>query len=63
MSFELWKKTTLGDVCQIICGATPSTIVPEYWSNEIKWATAKDVSESTGYKLYDTERKISKLGY
>lgn len=53
----------LNDVCQIICGATPSTNIPDYWSNEIKWATAKDVSESTGYKLYNTERKISKLGF
>jgi len=63
MSSSEWKKTTLEQVCQIICGATPSTSVPEYWSDEIKWATAKDVSESTGYKIFDTERKISKLGF
>jgi type I restriction enzyme, S subunit len=63
MSSKGWQITNLENICQIICGATPSTIVPEYWSDEIKWATAKDVSESLGYKIYDTERKISKLGF
>ena len=63
MNFETWEKVGLSKICRIICGATPSTKVPEYWSNDIKWATAKDVSESNGYKLYDTERKISKLGF
>ena len=62
MSSKDWQKTTLDNVSQIICGATPSTSVPEYWGDEIKWITAKDVSESTGYKVYDTERKISELG-
>ncbi len=63
MSSSGWQQTTLDKVSQIICGATPSTSVPEYWSDEIKWVTAKDVSESTGYKIYDTERTISKLGF
>lgn len=57
-----WKECKLGDVAEIICGATPSTSIREYWGNEIKWVTAKDISESSGYKLFDTERKISKLG-
>ena len=62
MSSNKWQKTTLDSVVNILSGGTPSTRVPEYWSNEIKWATAKDVSESSGYKIYDTDRKISKLG-
>lgn len=62
MSSNEWQKTTLGSVVNILSGGTPSTRVPEYWADEIKWVTAKDVSESSGYKIYDTDRKISKLG-
>jgi restriction endonuclease S subunit len=62
-SSEEWRRVTLAEISQIICGATPSTSIPEYWADEIKWVTAKDVSESTGYKIYDTERKISRLGF
>ncbi|MBN1303333.1 MAG: restriction endonuclease subunit S [Anaerolineales bacterium] len=62
MSSDEWQKTTLDNVVNIVSGGTPSTTVPEYWSDEVKWATAKDVSESSGYKIYDSERKISTLG-
>ena len=63
MSSSGWEKTTLDKVCVIVGGGTPSTTIPEYWSDEVKWVTAKDVSESSGYKIYDSERKISKLGF
>jgi type I restriction enzyme S subunit len=58
-----WKEYKLGDISHILCGATPSTSVAEYWGNEIKWVTAKDVSESNGYKIFDTERKITRVGF
>jgi len=62
MSSSKWQKINLDKISQIICGATPSTNVPEYWSDEIKWATAKDVSESVGYKIYDTDNTFAKIG-
>ena len=58
-----WKEYKLGDIAEIVCGATPSTHVSDYWKDEIKWVTAKDISESNGYKIYETERKISKRGF
>lgn len=57
-----WKEYKLGDVAEIVCGATPSTSKREYWSDEINWVTAKDISEGNGYKISETERTISILG-
>jgi len=58
-----WRKAKLGEVASIVGGGTPKTSIPEYWEpKELKWVTAKDVSECPTSKIYDTERKISFLG-
>ena len=52
----------LGECCEIISGATPSTSVPTYWDGEIAWATPRDLSELDGAFIGDTPRKITKVG-
>lgn len=37
-----WKMVKLGDVITFRGGGTPRKDVPEYWSDEIPWATVKD---------------------
>jgi type I restriction enzyme S subunit len=63
MSENGWMECKLGDIADIICGATPSTTNSDYWADEILWVTAKDISENRGYKIFDTERKISEAGF
>lgn len=55
-----WKKYTLFDVCsRIYSGGTPSTKHPEYWNGNINWLSSGETSQRF---IYDTERKITKLG-
>jgi type I restriction enzyme S subunit len=55
-----WKETTLGEVAEnIFSGGTPNTQKSEYWNGNLNWLS----SGETGQRfIYDTERKITKLG-
>lgn len=53
---------TLGDCCEIVSGATPSTAVKEYWDGPICWATPKDLSALEGHFISDTPRKLTEVG-
>lgn len=57
-----WIQTTLGECCQIISGATPSTSVETYWDGDVCWATPKDLSDLQGHFISDTPRKLTKAG-
>lgn len=55
-----WNVYTLNDVCeQIYSGGTPSTKHKEYWNGNLKWLSSGETSQRF---IYDTERKITKLG-
>ena len=41
---EIWPLKPLGDVCDIIGGATPSKRKPEYYGGSINWITVKDMN-------------------
>jgi len=57
-----WPKVKLGDVCEIVSGATPKTGVQEYWNGDICWATPTDLSALKEKYIASTERKITELG-
>ena len=57
-----WQMVKLGDVCQIVSGATPKTSIKEYWGDDYYWATPKDLSKLESQEINKTERKITKLG-
>lgn len=59
---EGWKASPLLDVVELLSGGTPKTSVSEFWDGQIKWASAKDVSQCGQTFLLDTERKITKAG-
>jgi type I restriction enzyme S subunit len=52
----------LGDCCEIVSGATPSTSEAVNWGGDICWATPKDLSALSGTYISDTPRKLTRLG-
>ncbi|MCV3373739.1 restriction endonuclease subunit S [Campylobacter lari] len=55
-----WKWKSLGEICEIIGGGTPSKQIKQYWENgTIKWATVRDMNTET---IEDTEFRITNLG-
>ncbi|HSN77199.1 MAG TPA: restriction endonuclease subunit S [Anaerolineae bacterium] len=53
----------MGDVCQVVNGATPSTKVAEYWDGgDICWATPTDMTALTAPVIFDTSKKITQRG-
>ena len=57
-----WPVATVGEVCEVVSGATPRTGTPEFWGGNVPWVTPKDLSELGQKHLSDTPRKITKAG-
>ena len=57
-----WITVNLGDCCEIVSGATPSTNIASYWNGNIYWATPKDLSQLNGAYISDTLRKLTQEG-
>ena len=57
-----WPVATVGEVCEVVSGATPRTGTPEFWDGNVPCVTPKDVSELGQKHLSDTPRKITKAG-
>ena len=52
---------SLGEVCSLVTGATPSKTNPAFWENgTIPWMSSGEVNNKT---VYNTETKITQLGY
>lgn len=58
-----WTIRTIGDLCQVVSGATPRTNREEYWGGSIAWATPKDVSNLDDWVLRRTTRTITEAGF
>ncbi|MBT0817548.1 restriction endonuclease subunit S [Campylobacter lari] len=57
---QSWEWKSLGEICEIIGGGTPSRQIKQYWENgTIKWATVRDMNTET---IEDTEFRITNLG-
>lgn len=57
-----WPTTNIGEVCEVVSGATPKTGNPEFWGGDIAWVTPKDLSELGQKYLTDTPRKLTGKG-
>ena len=57
-----WEIRSLGEVCEIYNGGTPSTNIPEYWDGGIQWITPKDMGKSKDMYVSHCERTISQEG-
>lgn len=56
------RTARLGDVCEIVSGATPRTNVPGYWGGDIPWITPKDLSEFRSKHIGATARSLTAEG-
>ena len=56
-SFNHWQTKTLGEVCNIIGGGTPSKSNSKFYDGDILWATVRDMKNDV---ISDTECKITK---
>lgn len=57
-----WKKGSVLEISDLLSGGTPKTDITEFWSGDIKWISAKDITASHMRFIIDTEKKITKLG-
>ena len=58
-----WKECTIGDLGEIVGGATPSTKKSENYENgNISWITPKDLASFSGRYIYSGERSITAIG-
>lgn len=59
---EEWEVGVLDDILTVKGGTTPSTSESKYWNGDIHWTSPRDITNLQGIYLFDTERKITKLG-
>ncbi|PIP26756.1 MAG: restriction endonuclease subunit S [Candidatus Moranbacteria bacterium CG06_land_8_20_14_3_00_40_12] len=57
-----WKGTTLGEICKILSGSTPSTKDTGFWDGNISWITPKDLSGYDNVFIERGERNITDKG-
>ncbi|MBN1155829.1 restriction endonuclease subunit S [candidate division KSB1 bacterium] len=57
-----WEIDTIFKIADMLSGGTPKTQILEYWDGNIPWVSAKDVSDSRGTFILNTERKIKSYG-
>ena len=57
-----WATAALGDVCNIVSGATPRTSERSFWGGSILWTTPKDLSDLDGAYLDRPPRTITEEG-
>lgn len=53
------NKNTIGNLCILFSGGTPSTKKPEYWNGDLPWLSS---AESGNDFIYDSTTKITQLG-
>ncbi|MCY3792364.1 MAG: restriction endonuclease subunit S, partial [Gemmatimonadetes bacterium] len=57
-----WRDTTLGDIAEIVSGATPKTSVEQYWGGGVPWVTPTDLSGLGGMYIDSTARTLTTAG-
>ena len=57
-----WDWLPLGEICQIVNGATPKTKHPEFWGGEIVWFTPKDLGANRSLFISQSARTLTPDG-
>ena len=55
-------KYKIKELCQIVCGGTPSTANPDFWNGDIVWLTPKDLSINKDKYITNSLTKINTNG-
>jgi type I restriction enzyme S subunit len=56
------KKYKINEICDVICGGTPSTAIDKYWNGDIVWLTPKDLSINKNKYINHSEQMITMDG-
>ena len=59
---EGWEVGNILEYANLLSGGTPSTPIAKYWNGDIDWVSAKDVGNTDGIFLLETEKKIAQEG-
>ena len=57
-----WRTTTIGEICNVVGGGTPSTKESSYFGGDIPWITPKDLSGEHDRYIKRGNRNISEHG-
>ena len=57
-----WQIKTVGDVCNVINGGTPTTGVAEYWDGSHQWITPAEMGKRDTPYIDQTKRTITDAG-
>ena len=57
-----WRWGNILEIANLMGGGTPKTDIEEYWSGDIPWISAKDVTPNNRSIIIETEKKITKDG-
>ncbi len=57
-----WPTTSLGTVCEVVGGGTPSRDTPEFFGGDIPWITPTDVTRNPGRYLSQGTETITEMG-
>lgn len=57
-----WPSAALGEVCEVVSGATPKTGEPKFWGGSILWTTPRDLSDLETPYLDSPSRTITEDG-
>jgi type I restriction enzyme S subunit len=57
-----WPVVSIGDLCDIVSGATPKTNVAAYWDGDVRWATPRDLGVLNSSYVENTPRRITEAG-
>ena len=60
---ESWERKKIGEIAEIVNGATPSTSDSSNYNGEIVWITPKDLSSQQSKFTYYGERSITQKGF
>ncbi|MDR5656505.1 restriction endonuclease subunit S [Halodesulfurarchaeum sp. HSR-GB] len=59
---ERWEMRPLSELMEPVLGKTPKRSEDEYWGGDIRWASAKDISQSETRHVYDTAENMTEAG-
>jgi type I restriction enzyme, S subunit len=59
---EGWKAGNILVIADLLSGGTPQTEMMDYWGGNIKWISAKDITENNQGIIIETEKQITELG-
>ena len=57
-----WQIKKLGELAEVISGATPKTGIQSFWNGNIRWCTPTDITNTPGKYIENTNRTITEEG-